>query len=120
MSQSELNTEESLREVAESLLSTQKAMGDDVAEMALAVTALTENSEALIKALGDIKELTGSVAQLGEMMHAYTSKMGELHDQQVETAAQIGRYIQDAAKQQSGIRDVDRRLRAIEGGVGER
>ncbi len=111
-----------LRETVEAVMVVQKAMGDDVADMAQAVTELTKTAEALANALSDIKELTNSVAQLGEMMHAYTAKMGELHDQQVETSAQIGRYIQDAAKQQSGIRDVDRRLRAIEGGAarGER
>lgn len=113
-----LTTEESLREVAEALLSTQKAMGEDVAEMAAAVTELAQTGEQLVKALGSIDELRRSVEQLGEMMHAYTSKMGELHDQQVETAAQLGRYLQDAAKQQSGIRDVDRRLRLLEGGAG--
>ncbi len=108
----------SLRETAECLLITQREMGEDVAQMAQSVTELTSTTESLANALGSIDELRRSVEQLGELMHAYTSKMGELYDQQKETSEQIGRYIQDAARQQSGIRDVDRRLKAIEGGLG--
>ncbi len=108
----------SLRETAECLLITQREMGEDVAQMAQSVTELTNTTEALANAMGTLDELRRAVEQLGEMMAMFTGKVGQLYDQQRETAEQIGRYIQDAAKQQSGIRDVDRRLRAIEGGLG--
>lgn len=110
-----------LRETVEAVMATQKAMGEDVAEMASAVTELTSTAEKLINALASIDELARAVEQLGNTVTTYTGKLGALYDAQTETAERLGRYLQDAAKQQSGIRDVDKRLRVLEGGaVGER
>lgn len=111
---------DALRETVEAVMATQKELGSDVAQMAQAVTELTETAEKLVNALASIDELRRAVEQLGETVVAYTGKLGQLYDAQEETSAQLGRYLQDAAKQQSGIRDVDRRLRAIEGGLGQR
>lgn len=103
-----------LREVVECLAITQKEMGRDIAESAQAATELSEATEKLSNALGTIDELRRAVEQLGDTVVTYTSKLAELFDQQRETASLIGRYINDAAKQQSGIRDVDHRLRKLE------
>jgi cob(I)alamin adenosyltransferase len=100
-----------LRETSECLLQTQKAFGGDVADMAAAVVDLSETAEKMVKALGTIDELKTAVEQLGETMLIYPKKLAELFDAQSELQGQVGRYITDAAKQQSGIRQVDKTLR---------
>jgi hypothetical protein len=97
----ELEAITSLREVAECLLDTQKAMGEDVAEMA---SAITENTKA--------------TEQLGNLLVEGIGRLGSAIDKLVSLEERFGAYVQDSAKQQSGIRDVDRRLRVLEGGVG--
>lgn len=108
----ELEAIGALRETAECLLQTQKTLGSDVADMAMAVTELTVTAEKLSNALGTIDELNRAVAQLGETMLMYPKKLAELFDAQSELQAQVGRYIADASKQQSGIRQVDKTLQA--------
>ncbi len=105
-------------EVVECCALTQREMGEDVAQMQQAVTELTTTAEAIVNRLDVLDELRRAVEQLGDAVTSYTGKLGALYDLQRETSEQLGRFIQDAAKQQSGIRDVDRRLRAIEGGLG--
>jgi chromosome segregation ATPase len=105
---------EALRETAELLLLTQKEMGRDVADMAMAVTELTKTSEQMANALGNIDELRRAVEQLGDVMGEYPRKLAELFDAQREQQAQIGRYIADQSKQQSGIRQVDQRVKELE------
>lgn len=95
----DISPEVALREVAESLLSTQKAMAEDVAEMA---SAITENTKA--------------TEQLGNLLVEGIGRLGAAIDKLVALEERFGTYVQDAAKQQSGIRDVDRRLRLLEGG----
>jgi predicted RNase H-like nuclease (RuvC/YqgF family) len=102
---------EALRETAELLLMTQQEMGRDVADMAMAVTELTKTSEQMANALGTLDELKRAVEQLGDVMGEYR-KLAELFDAQREQQAQIGRYIADQSKQQSGIRQVDKTLQA--------
>lgn len=114
-----LEPTDALRETAECLLLTQREMASDVADMAAAVVSASEASERLLAALGVIDELKRAVEQVGEALPFLTRKLGELFDQQQETQAQLGRYIQDAAKQSSGIRQVEARLRLLEGGRSE-
>jgi hypothetical protein len=92
---------EALREVAESLLLTQQAMSEDVADMAAAITENTKATE-----------------QLGNLLVEGIGRLGAMMDEHKLLQERIGAYVQDAAKQQSGIRDVDRRLRVLEGGNG--
>lgn len=108
------DTTGALREVSESLLATQKLMAEDVADMAEAVTELTKATEGIANAMSSIDELRRAVEQLGDTVVSYTGKLGQLYDAQAETTAQLGRYISDVSKQQSGIREVDKRLRALE------
>ena len=103
-----------LRETAECLLLTQKELGKDVADMAQAVTELTITSEKLANALGVLDELKRAVENVGEVIPEYTKKLAELFDAQREQQLQIGRYITDQSKQQSGIREVDQRLKELE------
>jgi hypothetical protein len=121
MTKEETDAIVALRETAECLLLTQQEMGRDIADMASAVTELTTTSENLVNGLHSVKLLELAVTQLGETVTAYTGKLGALFDEQRETSERLGRYLQDAAKQQSGIRQVEARLRVLEGGqVGER
>ncbi len=93
-----------LREVAELLLLAQRSMASDIAEMASAVTETTKATE-----------------QVGNMLVEAVSRLGGCIDKLDAMEDRLGRYLQDAAKQQSGIRDVDKRLRVLEGGLrGER
>jgi chromosome segregation ATPase len=105
---------EALRETAELLLLTQREMGRDVADMAQAVTELTKTSEQMANALSSIDELRRAVEQRGDVMGEYPKKLAELFDAQREQQAQIGRYIADQSKQQSGIRQVDQRVKELE------
>jgi ABC-type transporter Mla subunit MlaD len=109
-----------LREVAESLLATQKMFGEDIADMATAVTELSITGERLAGALSNVDELKRAVEQLGETVVAYTGKLGALFDSMHDLNERFGRYVQDAAKQQSGVRDVDRRLQLLEANGGAR
>lgn len=86
-----------LREVAESLLLTQRAMGNDVADMASAVTENTKATE-----------------QVSNLLIEAVSRLGAAIDKLDTMEERLGRYLQDAAKQQSGIREVDSRLKAVE------
>lgn len=86
-----------LREVAESLLLTQRAMGNDVADMASAVTENTKVTE-----------------QVSNLLIEAVSRLGAAIDKLDTMEERLGRYLQDAAKQQSGIREVDSRLKAVE------
>lgn len=92
-----------LREVAESLLTTQKAMSEDVADMAAAIVENTKATE-----------------QLGNLLVEAIGRLGGAIDKLVALEERFGRYVQDSAKQQSGIRQVDERLRQLEKTLGER
>jgi hypothetical protein len=100
-----------LRETAELLLLTQKEMGRDVADMAMAVTEQAQTAETMANAIGTIDELRRAVEQLGDAFLEYPKRLAEIFDAQRELQAQLGRFITDASKQQSGIRQVDQRLR---------
>lgn len=89
-----------LREVAESLLLTQRAMASDVAEMASAVVENTKATE-----------------QVGNLLVEAVSRLDATIDKLDAMEGRLGRYLQDAAKQQSGIRVVEERLRVLEGGL---
>lgn len=109
-----------LRETAECLLLTQREMASDVAEMATAVTEQAQTAERLSDALGVVDELKRAVEQLGEALPGLsvlphlTGKLAELFDAHKELQSQVGRYITDASKQESGIRHVDERLKELE------
>ncbi len=98
-----LRATEGLREASESLLVTQRRIADDIAEMNATV----------------VEHTTGS-AQLGDAVLTAIGKLGEMFDRLEELEARFGRYLQDQEKQQSGIRDVDKRLRLVENHVGKR
>ncbi len=86
-----------LREVAELLLLTQRTLASDIAEMASAVTENTKATE-----------------QIGNLLVEAVQRLGGAVDKLDTMEERLGRYLQDAAKQQSGIRDVDRRLKQVE------
>ena len=86
-----------LREVAEAMLITQQEMGRDIADMAAVVV-----------------EHTQSTAILADAVLTATSRLGVALDKLEELEKRFGSYVQDTAKQQSGIRQVDERLRALE------
>lgn len=109
-----------LRETSECLLLTQREMAKDIGEMAMAVTEMTKAAENLTAALATVEELKRAVEQLGDVFTEYPRKLAELFDAQRETASQLGRYITDASKKESGIRQVDERLRALELTLGQR
>ena len=109
-----------LREAVESVALTQKDMGGDIAELAMAVTELSQTAEQLSNALSSVEELKRAVEQVGDGLTAATSKLAELFDAHRESVAQIGRFISDASKQQSGIRQVDERVRRLEREAEER
>ncbi len=92
-----------LREVSESLLITQRRMAEDIAEM---------NSVVVEHTLGS--------AQLGDAVLTAISRMGAMFDRLEELEARFGRYLQDQEKNQSSVREVDRRLRLVESRVGKR
>ncbi len=117
---SRLKPVDRLAEVVEVLHLTQKELSEDVAQMAQAVTALTETTELIANKLDTLDELRRAVEQLGELMHAYTGKVAELFDEQRSLAHRFGAYVTDTAKQQSGIRQVDERLKALDVKVEER
>lgn len=89
-----------LREVSESLLATQRVMASDVADMAAAITENTKATE-----------------QIGSLLVEAVSRLGAAIDKLDTMEERLGRYLQDAAKQQSGIRVVEERLRVLEGGL---
>lgn len=86
---------EALREVAESLLLTQQALAEDVADMAAAITENTKATE-----------------QLGNLLVEGIQRLGAMMDEHKLLQERVGSYIKDAAKQQSGIREVDQKLKA--------
>ncbi len=114
MTKEETDAVVALRETAECLFLTQKEMARDIADMAQAVTETTAASESLANGLHSVKLLEMAVTQLAEAMMEYPRKLAELFDAQREQQAQIGRYIADQSKQESGIRQVDARLKALE------
>lgn len=86
-----------LRETAELLLLTQRTMGSDIADMASAVTENTKATE-----------------QVSNLLVEAVSRLGAAIDKLDIMEERLGRYLQDAAKQQSGIREVDRRVKELE------
>ena len=86
-----------LREVAEAMLITQQEMGRDIADMAAVVV-----------------EHTQSTAILADAVLNATSRLGIALDKLEELEKRFGAYVQDTAKQESGIRQVDARLKALE------
>lgn len=86
-----------LREVIEALMATQREMGRDIADMASVIV-----------------EHTQSTAILADAVLSATSRLGIALDKLEELEKRFGSYVQDTAKQQSGIRQVDERLRSLE------
>lgn len=115
-----LTAEQRLVEVTECLALTQRELTEDVAGMAQAVTELASTAESIASSLGQLQELRRALEQMGELMHAYTGKVAELFDEQRALASRFGAYVNDAAKQQSGIRQVDERLKQLEATLGQR
>ena len=115
-----LTTNQRLLEVIETLALTQREVSEDVAQMSQAVTELAVTSETIAVSLGQLQELRRALEQMGELMHAYTGKVAELFDEQRALATRFGAYVNDSAKQQSGIRQVDERLKQLEATLGQR
>lgn len=90
-----------LREAAEAMLITQREMGRDIADMAAVVV-----------------EHTQSTAVLADAVLTATSRLGIALDKLEELEKRFGSYVQDTAKQESGIRQVDARLKALEQELG--
>lgn len=86
------------------------ALAEDLAVCAEAVTEISKNQLRGAEELGEVKEL----------LRQLVGKVGQLYDAQCETDARIGAYLQEQAKHDSGVRQVDERLRALETQLGRR
>lgn len=91
------------RALLEAMHQYQRRQGEDLAECAQAVVEMGHAAENQTNAI-----------------LAAVAKLGEVYDKVAELDARLGRYIQDAARERSGVRDVDKRLRLIEAERGER
>ncbi len=96
------NAIQALTEVAESLALTQRELGQDVADMAAAVVENTKATE-----------------QVSNLLVEAVSRLGSAIDKLGELEGRLGRYLNDTAKQESGIRQVDERLRKLETKLGQ-
>lgn len=84
-----------------------KDLTESLAQCAEAVQAQSEAQESVVV----------KVEQLQELFRSLTEKTGELFDEVRELNRRVGDYIKDQSKQ-SGIRDVDKRLRLVEEKLG--
>ncbi len=96
------NAVQALTEVAETLALTQRELGSDIADMAAAVL---ENAQA--------------TEQVSNLLVEAVSRLGAAIDKLGELEARLGRYLTTAEKQESGIRQVDARLRNLEQKLGQ-
>ncbi len=96
------NAIQALTEVAETMALTQRELGNDIADMASAVVENTKATE-----------------QVSNLLVEAVSRLGATIDKLVELEGRLGRYLTTAEKQESGIRQVDARLRNLETKLGQ-
>lgn len=79
----------------------------DVAESAAAQTEMANT-------LSTLAPLPQQVEELKELVRLLTGKVAQLHDAVDSLTSRFGSYLQETARERSGIRDVDRRLKVLE------
>lgn len=79
----------------------------DVAESAAAQTEMANTLSAL-------SGLPQQVEELKELVRVLTGRTAQLYDAVDSLNSRFGAYLQETARERSGIRDVDRRLKVLE------
>lgn len=81
-----------------------KSLGENMSD---SVAAQIQTSEALVGLVERMNRIEDAVELLA-------SKTGQLYDEVREVNSRLGAYLTEQAKHQSSVREVDRRLRAVE------
>jgi hypothetical protein len=80
--------------------------------------SLTDLERDSAESAAAITECSKSMEQMALVVSEMSGVLAQLHDEVRLLNSRLGAYINDAAKERSGVRDVDRRLRAVENKLG--